>query len=57
MIFAEFLENSFENWAIFQGLAFLPYCIKDFRVYLIDIGSHTYTDLNTKQHWTFKRHV
>ena len=41
--FAEFLENSLKNWAFFRGFAILPYGIKDFLVYLIDIGSHLLT--------------
>ena len=42
-IFAEFWDNSFKNLIIFQGFAILAYCIKDLRVYLIDIGSHIRT--------------
>ena len=41
--FAKFLEDSLKNWAIFQDFAFLPCDIKDFRAYLIDIGSHIIT--------------
>ena len=51
MIFAELLENSLKNCAIFQGFAVLPYVIKDFREYLIDIGY-----FNTKQHLTIIGH-
>ena len=54
-IFAEFLENSIKNWAIFQGFAIFPYCIKNFWVFQIDICSH-YLLFNTKQHWTIIRH-
>ena len=39
----ECLENSLQNLGIFfPCFAVLPYCIKDCRVYLIDIGSHTF---------------
>ena len=42
----DFSQNSWKilyNWAIFQDFAVLPYGIKQFRIYLIDIGSHIHT--------------
>ena len=43
----ELLQNYFKNWSIFHVFDILSYFIKDFWVYLIDIGSYTYTYFNT----------
>ena len=37
------IENSLKIGQFVQNFAVLPYYIKDFRVYLIDIGSHILT--------------
>ena len=39
-VFAELLENSLKNWAIFHSFAVLAYRLRDFTVYLIDLGSN-----------------
>ena len=43
MLFRRILRKYLKNAQIFQGFAVLPFGIKDFSVYLIDIGSHLLT--------------
>ena len=62
IIFLRILTRFLKMWAIFQGFAVLPYGIHGILVFLIGIGSHTYTYLNTKhigqsQAWRMRKFI